>query len=297
MRKKITTMCFALASLFLASPVAAQETTDNELPEFIANLVYETDLTNSFDNLRGIYKFKPAENIQLDTVYVSTMMNANGGGVFRNDLFQYITYMDLGGGMPTQCSIYECYFDAQGNVHWDRPELRYGATVPEELAAVNGMLVEDPASGELYGIYEANYGYSSMLARADIDNLTREDIGELNNYYLCIACNYEGRLFGIDDYGVLFEINKQTGEETEIGDTEVWPDNVDQSMCFDPATGHLWWATTGDGVAKLYEIDPETAKATLRGTFPCEERFFALSIAKKPTAQAAPAAVTNLQAN
>lgn len=297
MRKKITTMCFALASLFLSSPVAAQETTDNELPEFIANLVYETDLTNSFDNLRGIYKFKPAENIQLDTVYVSTMMNANGGGVFRNDLFQYITYMDLGGGMPTQCSIYECYFDAQGNVQWDRPELRYGATVPEELAAVNGMLVEDPASGELYGIYEANYGYSSMLARADIDNLTREDIGELNNYYLCIACNYEGRLFGIDDYGVLFEINKQTGEETEIGDTEVWPDNVDQSMCFDPATGHLWWATTGDGVAKLYEIDPETAKATLRGTFPWEERFFALSIAKKPTAQAAPAAVTNLQAN
>ena len=215
---KTFTSILALAALSLSMPAMAQDSA-SELPEFIANLVYETDINNSTDNLRGIYKFKPAENITLDTVYVSTMMNANGGGVFRNDLFQFINYIDAGSYMPVQCAIYECYFAADGTVHWDRPELRYGETVPEEMAAVNGMLVEDPASGTLYGIYEANYGYSSMLARADLTTLTREDIGELNQYYLCLACNYEGRLFGIDDYGVLYEIDTSTGEETEIGDT------------------------------------------------------------------------------
>ncbi|MBR1803432.1 MAG: choice-of-anchor J domain-containing protein [Muribaculaceae bacterium] len=293
---KTFTSILALAALSLSMPAMAQDSA-SELPEFIANLVYETDINNSTDNLRGIYKFKPAENITLDTVYVSTMMNANGGGVFRNDLFQFINYIDAGSYMPVQCAIYECYFAADGTVHWDRPELRYGETVPEEMAAVNGMLVEDPASGTLYGIYEANYGYSSMLARADLTTLTREDIGELNQYYLCLACNYEGRLFGIDDYGVLYEIDTTTGEETEIGDTEVWPENVDQSMCFDPVSGHLWWATTVDGESVLYEIDPATAQATQRGTFPWQERFFALSIAKKAAAEAAPGAVTNLQAN
>lgn len=286
----------ALAAMSLPMPAMAQGT-EGEVPEFIANLVYETDINNSLDNLRGIYKFKPAETMALDTVYVSTMMNANGGGVFRNDLFQFINYIDAGGYMPTQSAIYECYFAPDGTVHWDRPDLRYGVTVPEEMAAVNGMLVEDPASGALYGIYEANYGYSSMLARADLASLTREDIAELNNYYLCIACNYEGRLFGIDDTGVLYEIDTTTGEETEVGDTQVWPENVDQSMCFDPVTGHLWWATTVDGEAGLYEIDLTSAQATKRGTFPWQERFFALSIAKKAAAQAAPAAVTNLQAN
>lgn len=295
MRKSLLSI-LVLASMAIGMPAMAQEAA-SEMPEFIGNLVYETDLNNSFDNLRGIYKFKPAETIALDTVYVSTMMNANGGGVFRNDLFQFINYYDAGSGMPSQCAIYECYFAADGTVHWDRPELRYGAEVPEELAAVNGMLVENPATGELYGIYEANYGYSSMLARADLTTLTREDIGELNNYYMCIACNYEGRLFGIDDYGVLYEIDTTTGEETEVGDTGVWPENVDQSMCFDPVSGNLWWATTVDDEGVLYEIDLATAQATKRGTFPWQERFFALSIAKKAAQEAAPGAVTNLQAN
>ena len=295
MNKTLLTI-MALVTMWHGATATAQENT-SQLPEFIANLVYETEINNSLDNLRGIYKFKPAETIALDTVYVSTMMNANGGGVFRNDLFQFINYIDAGGYMPSQCAIYECYFAADGSVHWDRPDLRYGATVPEEMAAVNGMLVEDPASGVLYGIYEANYGYSSMLARADLTTLTREDIGELNQYYLCIACNYEGRLFGIDDYGVLYEIDTTTGAETEIGDTGAWPENVDQSMCFDPVTGNLWWATTVDGEGVLYEIDPTTAQATKRGSFPWQERFFALSIAKKASSQAAPGAVTDLQAS
>ena len=295
MKRNKTSIMMALAALLMGGHAAAQSS-DAQLPEFIANLVYETDINNSLDNLRGIYKFKPAQTIQLDTVYVSTMMNANGGGVFRNDLFQFINYYDPGSYMPVQCAIYECYFAADGTVHWDRDDLRYGVEVPEELAAVNGMLIEDPASGELYGIYEANYGYSSMMARVDIDNLTREDIGELEQYYMCIACDYQGNLYGIDDYGVLYQIDKQTGEETEVGDTGVWPDNVDQSMCFDPATGHLWWATTTDGEAVLYEVDVENAQATQRGTFPWQERFFALSIAKKSAALAAPSAVTDLSA-
>lgn len=296
MKRNKTSIMMALAALLMGGHAAAQSS-DAQLPEFIANLVYETDINNSLDNLRGIYKFKPAQTIQLDTVYVSTMMNANGGGVFRNDLFQFINYYDPGSYMPVQCAIYECYFAADGTVHWDRDDLRYGAEVPEELAAVNGMLIEDPTSGELYGIYEANYGYSSMLARVDIDNLTREDIGELEHYYMCIACDYQGNLYGIDDYGVLYQINKQTGEETEVGDIGVWPDNVDQSMCFDPATGHLWWATTVEDEGVLYEVDPATGTATVRGNFPWQERFFALSIAKKAAAQAAPSAVTNLAAN
>ena len=129
----------ALAALLMGGHAAAQSS-DAQLPEFVANLVYETDINNSLDNLRGIYKFKPAQTIQLDTVYVSTMMNANGGGVFRNDLFQFINYYDPGSYMPVQCAIYECYFAADGTVHWDRDDLRYGAEVPEELAAVNGML-------------------------------------------------------------------------------------------------------------------------------------------------------------
>ena len=218
MKRNKTSIMMALAALLMGGHAAAQSS-DAQLPEFVANLVYETDINNSLDNLRGIYKFKPAQTIQLDTVYVSTMMNANGGGVFRNDLFQFINYYDPGSYMPVQCAIYECYFAADGTVHWDRDDLRYGAEVPEELAAVNGMLIEDPASGELYGIYEANYGYSSMLARVDIDNLTREDIGELEQYYMCIACDYQGNLYGIDDYGVLYQINKQTGEETGFGPT------------------------------------------------------------------------------
>ncbi len=96
------TLLAALAALALALPAMAQQA---QVPQFIGNLVYETDLNNSFDNLRGIYKIKPAQSIELDTVYVSTMMNANGGGVFRNHLFQFINYIDAGGYMPSQSAI------------------------------------------------------------------------------------------------------------------------------------------------------------------------------------------------
>ena len=106
MKRNKTSIMMALAALLMGGQAAAQSS-DAQLPEFIANLVYETDINNSLDNLRGIYKFKPAQTIQLDTVYVSTMMNANGGGVFRNDLFQFINYYDPGRGRYANDSEFE----------------------------------------------------------------------------------------------------------------------------------------------------------------------------------------------
>ena len=278
MKKTIFLLLMGWA-LFSTSAYADGE--KDKLPEIWGNLIYESEIANNPDVLRGIYRFTPTENsadtLKLGTIYVSTMMEANGGGVFRNGKFQFVNEIDPGDLYSSQQAFYECSINENNEVHW-LPEDRYGVTV-ESLAAYSGCLTMDPRTGKLYGIYPEDYGYSNYLSTVDFDVLSRENIGEVNQYYLTLSINRQGEMYGIDDYGDLYKIDMNSGNETLVGATGVVPGNYYQSATFDQTTGKLWWAARTEGERSvLYEVNTSTGEATQKAVFPWDERFLALYI-------------------
>ena len=129
MKKTIFLLLMGWA-LFSTSAYADGE--KDKLPEIWGNLIYESEIANNPDVLRGIYRFTPTENsadtLKLGTIYVSTMMEANGGGVFRNGKFQFVNEIDPGDLYSSQQAFYECSINENNEVHW-LPEDRYGVTV------------------------------------------------------------------------------------------------------------------------------------------------------------------------
>ena len=84
---------------------------------------------------------------------------------------------------------------------------------------------------------------------------------------------------GIDDYGDLYKIDMNSGNETLVGATGVVPGNYYQSATFDQTTGKLWWAARTEGERSvLYEVNTSTGEATQKAVFPWDERFLALYI-------------------
>lgn len=76
-----------------------------------------------------------------------------------------------------------------------------------------------------------------------------------------LAATYDGRLYGLNPSGVLFQIDKETGNLTRILDTGIGLYSM-QSMEFDHTDEALYWATNVNGsssdvVDELYKIDVE----------------------------------------
>jgi hypothetical protein len=79
--------------------------------------------------------------------------------------------------------------------------------------------------------------------------------------FAAIACDKNGRLYGISSYGVFCSINAETGEVIEISETGIYPAYT-QSMAFDHVSGRLFWAMTDRNGGRLIEINPATGAIT-----------------------------------
>ena len=72
-----------------------------------------------------------------------------------------------------------------------------------------------------------------------------------------LAATYDGRLYGLNTKGVLFKINKETGNLTRVMDTKI-PLRYNQSMEFDHTDECLYWTTMKGEIGlanELYKID------------------------------------------
>ncbi len=76
---------------------------------------------------------------------------------------------------------------------------------------------------------------------------------------IAIACNAEGKLYGVSPDGNFYKVDKSTGVVSAIGVLGAAP-AFTQSMEFDRYTNRLYWANNGDYI--LYEIDTNTGGAT-----------------------------------
>lgn len=119
-------------------------------------------------------------------------------------------------------------------------------------------------------------GYNCEVVTIDLTTGQCQSYIQIDEVLRALACNAEGKLFGINDAGDLVSI-AESGELTVIGNPGFGQPAYLQSMAFDHNSGRLFWAATNDtrnGV--LYEIDPITGTGADYGsvlfndTEPCE---------------------------
>jgi hypothetical protein len=125
---------------------------------------------------------------------------------------------------------------------------------------------------------------SMRLASIDLTTGKANIFAIMKKAFYTLACDLQGTLYGIDEDGDFYSINKTTGALTRIGNTGIIPSSH-QSMAFDHHSERLFWTmsrliTDADGrekdEGKLMEIDPATGHATLLGTTGSEAEIVAL---------------------
>lgn len=161
----------------------------------------------------------------------------------------------------------------------------------------------DHTTNTMYGLVEekANSGrlIKATLCIVDMENGDYKVVGDIgtlknNGVLVGLACSKEGRLFGVSDYRCVYEIDKNTGKATQIGEQgNLAVINALQSMAFDYKSDILYWAHTTPDYGWWSTVNPLTGivskQATLGGDAEITGLFF-----KNPANLSVPKAVSGL---
>lgn len=153
----------------------------------------------------------------------------------------------------------------------------------------------DPATGKLYSV---TWGDGKPLVTIDTETGEMTFIGKTDKFIQSMMFNDKGTLYGIAyNDGVLYTIDKETAEATEIAKIDVsFPLRPEaQSMTYDPAAGIAYWTTQewSKSRAAIYTLDLKSAHAELIADFPSYGHFSGLFMPQSPAdAPAAPGGMT-----
>lgn len=261
---------------------------------------YETTLTGfvyyaeSWNDLEtttpmGVYTIgvTPGAQPQEFGVIGKASSHCNGGAVLAGDTYWYIwRQTDPTGQSDVDISQLYSFNVVTGET------AAYGV-VSSELASTSDK-TWDPVTKKIYGQYEIDG--ARKLCIVDYEQQTVTPVGNCGTYY-GLACDAAGQLYGIDNGGILYKVDKNNGAATKIGATGVTP-KYSQSMTFDFKTGDLYWASytdAGKASSVLYKVDTATAKTTLITVFSDKEEIMGLGVMPAAYADGAPGYPTNLK--
>lgn len=198
-------------------------------------------------------------------------IQANGGGVGIDNMFYCNTCQ----------MIYEGRYVWQGyGIRTDDWFLQYqykgSKTKDKKLQATD--LSYDPVSGKVYGCFYKTYDpmapvASFVFATEDFTSdesssgRKRHDICTLQDQWNGFAINSHGQGFAIDMQGQLLKVSLADGSTTVVGSTGLKPYYA-SSAHIDLQTDRMFYMLLGeDKQDQLYEINTETAEATLVQTY------------------------------
>ncbi|MCF0192405.1 MAG: carbohydrate binding domain-containing protein, partial [Prevotella sp.] len=225
----------------------------------------------------GIYNLE-------DDGYFGTLLHScvAWAGVLVCETYYYLDF-DWSTYETTVCAV-----DAES---W---EIKNKMTLSDAFVA--DELAYDATTGNVYGCCYNDDFSAAQLAVLDFDAAQRVTISTLTagESYRGMAFDKDGQLYAITETGKLLKVDKETGEETVIGDTGVKCRFL-VSAAIDKNSGDLYY-TDGDNGA-LYKINTATAEATKVCDFAGSEEVQGLFIPETAAEGAAPTAATNLVAN
>lgn len=244
--------------------------------------------SNESETPQGIYQFSNGPTAGFTRVAAITA-EPNAGSVKAGDLYYVFNISDQG-DYGNDCFIY--IYDPASDY-----TLVTRASASSSMMSEAQVLAYDPVTKKIYCAYNDAY-YGNRLATIDVSHRTRDLVASLDyTKFVTLSFDSQGRLYGITNVGILYEINKSTGETRYIGSTGVSPAEYQQSATFvDGNDSTLYWAACSASQGTLYAVDVTSAKTTLVKVFAHEEEFATLWAGSAVVQDAAPAAAANLKA-
>ena len=270
-----------------ATAPAERPTLEAAMPtEICGMLVYSTTWNGNGSGKYGVYSFKADDSSTLTALKKDDLFNVNGGGIYENGRYHVVSY-SAWYSLILSYSYYQ--FDTE-----DWKTLQQVSGTETHTMIVDGDY--DASTGNLYAIMYSDNLQSQVFGTVDYATNSRKIICNLDSNFLAFAVSPLGQCYAIRADGMLVQIDKTNGKQTNVGSTGIQPMYL-QSAAFDPKTGKMYWAacvSAGDNA--LYEVNTSTGAVTLVKTFKNKEEFVGLYIPAPLADEDAPAAPSNLTA-
>lgn len=227
---------------------------------------------------------------------VMTLSAMSGcSGTYADGAFRYMEYNTNSSGNIT-------------SVNWTSVDIdsrKVTSSLSQDYAIGVCMdMTYDATTGTVYGIS----ALSDVLVTVDTATGEATPLASTLPFYT-ISADAAGQLYGIaldteTREGVLYTINKMTGNALKVGSTGVkmltdasGSIAYFQTASFSSADGKLYWVVANsDGASALYRVDVATGRGSYLAPMPDNEDMVALFDVPAPAAPGAPAAVTDVTA-
>lgn len=267
-----------------ASPLRAPEESPKlPIPQLIGNVLWPQNAPNYLAMCA-----LPTEPEAEMRILSPNGVTSNGGGVEIDGVYWSATHIGQEG------------FDEQFLFSYDAETWEQLTFTTTDLGMIAHDVALDPVSKKVYGCFYNDDGTGSVFGTVDYPSQVRTVIAPVATAWSACAVDTDGTVYAIDYYGKLFTVDKTTGVMTEIGDTGLSRSYI-TSGCIDPHSGRFFFvyykATGTKEESFLYEINKQTAEATLIYQLPGNEQIVGMYVAPPKAAWDAPAAPTNLAAD
>lgn len=279
--KKLSTyllllLCLGVSSCFLGATT----------PE--VNLYGHLVSSQKADAKLGIYQFTSGSTEGFSMIS-EQVVEPNAGSVKVGNLY-YVFNISNEGEYGKEYHMY--IYDISNNYTLVTKSKTSGDFMTEEQ-----VIAYDPTTEKIFCAYSDAYS-GNGLATINVSNRSREKVASLGfTKFLTLSFDSRGKLYGITNVGMLYEINTTNGELRYIGSTGISPAEWQQATTFVPNNDStLYWAECSSSNGALYAVNVINAKATLIKLFPHEEEFATLWAGSVVVQDAAPGAATDLKA-
>lgn len=227
------------------------------LPHGLCNVVSSNAWSGRF-TAYGMYSFGPASGFTLTPLHTGTtkQMVGNGGAVKIGNKY-YVQYWYMGPGFIVS------YLTVWNTDTWEvisHTETDDGGLQASDMAydRINNVCYAATFRDDLSGWELCKIDFTKPTPR-------KTSIGNLPLMVVALAVDSKGKLYGIFEDGVLYDLNTSTAAMTRIGDTGVkvggYNGVTQQSGAIDQHTDTFWWAARDIyGNATLYTVDTTTAE-------------------------------------
>lgn len=242
---------------------------------------YVSEIRNSPQGTMGLIPDKTAYAFMLDNNETPENMGLISFNMLTPHEYSIVRDADFSNAIYTGVCVEEVYYAFM---------VRFSASgfaFPTELATIDlttgekktvcslehlgqttfNDMTYDYSTGTVYAIANTEGMFKSGLYTFSLTDGTYKKIGVMDGtYMMCIACNYEGQLYGIGTGGGLYKIDKNSGKMELVGNTGYMPWYI-QSMEFDHTENKLYWAGADAEHTFFALVDTEYASAMEIGTF------------------------------
>jgi len=260
--KKKTTQFFVLAAMMtIAMPMKAGVNKTTAVGDHIFYGTIIDSYSGSWEGPGGLYSVMEGDPYHFELK--AKEPRAYGGGTYGNHKFYAINYTENEDGTLYMPLILNVFNGAMG---WSL-EKQYGSF---DFTSISSDLTFDPKSGRMYGcFYDEDYRECKSFGFIEMDQpdthyYQSHIIGYFPERMVAMATNADGVMYSIGESGMLYTVNKITGEVTEVASTGLALSPFYQSAVCDQTTGDIFFsASWGDfWDTSIFKIDPATAKAT-----------------------------------